>query len=84
MLRLKETAELMGLKAEAWRLSFNDLIRIKLPALALTNEDHFVVIREIKDSRWVILADPAFGRVKLSKSRFLRDWNGKILVFREN
>ena len=80
MLRLKEVAEEWGLRAEGWRVSRQDIRMIPLPSIALMNRRHYVVIESMRDTGDLILADPSFGRVKMSMSLFLSKTRGEMLL----
>lgn len=84
MLSLKEMAELKGLKAEGWKYAFKDLKKIKLPAIAFVNDNHYVVISEITEEEKIIVLDPAIGKLEYNSIRFRRIWNGEALIFRAN
>jgi hypothetical protein len=82
MLSLKEMAELKGLKAEGWRLSFNDLKKINLPAIAFIEGNHFVVISRITVNGEIIVLDPAIGKLKYPLPKFKNIWRGEVLIFK--
>lgn len=84
MLCLKRLAELKGLKSEGWRFLFKDLKKMKLPAIALVNRNHYVVISKITEDDKIIVLDPAIGKLKYSSRRFQRIWKGESLIFSLN
>lgn len=80
MLRLKEITERWGLRAEGWRIALADLKTIPLPAIALLNRDHYVVIEAIEETGYLIYADPSFGRVRMNCRLFMRKSRGELLL----
>ncbi|MDX2031684.1 MAG: cysteine peptidase family C39 domain-containing protein [Blastocatellia bacterium] len=84
MLRMREVARKWGLEAEGWRVAERDFNTIPLPAIALVNRNHYVVIERIDpDAEELIYADPALGRVRMKRSLFLRKSGGQMLLFRK-
>ncbi|MFN0085184.1 MAG: cysteine peptidase family C39 domain-containing protein [Blastocatellia bacterium] len=82
MLRMREVARKRGLEAEGWRISERDLDTIPLPAIALVNRDHYVVIERIDSAAGeLVYADPALGRVRIKSRLFLRKSGGRMLLF---
>ena len=83
MLRMREVARKWGLEAEGWRVSERDFNGIPLPAIALVDLNHYVVIERIDPgAEELIYADPALGRVRMKRSLFLRKSGGRMLLFR--
>ncbi len=58
---------------EAEKENENSLMDIPLPAIGFWASNHFVVIYEIT-TKYVIIGDPAQGRIKLSHERFRNNW----------
>jgi predicted double-glycine peptidase len=81
MLALKDTAERHGLEAAGLRVDWKGLGRLPLPAIAFVQGDHFVVLLRAGSSH-VELADPARGRLRLTRRAFERRWRGEVLSFR--
>lgn len=81
MLALRDSAVRHGLQATGWRVGWDALGSIRLPAIAFVNGDHFVVVLGASSSN-VELADPARGRLRLTRRAFERRWRGEILTFR--
>jgi hypothetical protein len=83
LLELKRFAERRGYVSAGYRLgSVEDLARLKVPAITLTNVRgyaHFVVIKGVAGGQ-VYVADPAFGNRSRSLRAFEREWNRIILV----
>ncbi len=81
MLRMRDLARACGLEAEGWRVAERDLPAVPLPAIALVDSHHYVVLERIEADA-VIYADPALGRVRMNRSLFLRKSGGRMLLFR--
>lgn len=81
MLTLKKIAESYGLMAEGWHLTFEDLSRTPMPAIVLFRSHHFVVVTEIDEERNVYVLDPSIGRLRFSRSAFVKNWKGQTLFF---
>jgi predicted double-glycine peptidase len=78
LLDLKLFAEDQGLKASGFRLSFEDLVKLHIPALVPIIPEgfkHFVVFRGADKER-VYLADPSFGNLIESIDQFKKEWYG--------
>jgi ABC-type bacteriocin/lantibiotic exporter with double-glycine peptidase domain len=76
---LADAAEQFGFKAEAYELTYENLAKIKLPCIAHYRGMHFIVIYKFsEDQVWV--ADPAYGKDKLTKEIFLKQWNNIVLT----
>jgi hypothetical protein len=82
MQRMKEVARAHAIEAEGWRISDADLGSIPLPAIALLDRNHYVVIESV-DSRMVTYADPAAGRFRVSRESFMSRCRGEMLLFGE-
>jgi ABC-type bacteriocin/lantibiotic exporter with double-glycine peptidase domain len=81
MLALLDSAERRGLDGTGWRLTWPELERVAYPAIAFVDGNHFVVVLGASSSR-VELADPARGRLRLTRRAFERRWRGELLTFR--
>lgn len=78
MLGLSEAAEELGYRTIAVRLPFESdeqpgLEEAPLPFIAHWKQRHFVVVYAL-NKRYVWVADPAIGRVKMSHSDFKKGW----------
>jgi ABC-type bacteriocin/lantibiotic exporter with double-glycine peptidase domain len=80
MLALQDAARRRGLDAAGWRMSWAGLSSMSLPAIAFVDGDHFVVVLRA-DPASVEIADPARGRLRLSRRAFARRWRGEVLAF---
>lgn len=88
---LKEFAEERGYKSFGIALSLETLKKLKVPAIVfvtIRKKEHFSVYKGM-DDRFIYLADPSFGNIKVSHSRFAEMFysrddqklRGKMLVF---
>ena len=72
--QLAEVAGQFGFKSDAYEMTYEHLSQIKLPCIAHYNGYHFIVIYEFTPE-YVLVADPAYGKDKLTKEEFLKKWN---------
>jgi len=79
MLCMKRVAERYGFRAEGWHLTAADFERIPLPAIALWDRKHYVVV-ESRAGRHLTILDPATGRWTIRTGRFVDDCNGEALL----
>ena len=75
---LKVGAEKIGFQTVAVKLPFENelsesLQNVPLPAVAFWNQNHFVVIYKIT-KKFVYIADPAKGKVKIPIEQFKKNW----------
>ncbi|MEI8204905.1 MAG: peptidase domain-containing ABC transporter [Bacteroidota bacterium] len=77
--QLIEISEQFGFVAEAYELSFEHLKEIKLPCIAHYDGVHFIVVYKYSED-YVWVADPAYGKDKLSRKDFEKYWNGIVLT----
>ncbi len=73
MLGISEAAEKLGFRTQGLRLPLAQLKEIKLPCIIHWRQNHFVVLYEIKKSKYYI-ADPASGLQVLTKEEFSKNW----------
>ncbi len=76
---LAAAAETIGFQASPVRASLDRLAAIKSPWIAHWEGEHYVVVYQIRGSQ-VIIADPAEGKRKLSRSAFVQGWTGYALL----
>jgi len=81
MLSLKELAEKKGLGVEGWKYTIADLVKAPMPAIVFVHGDHFAVADTVMSNGFVILRDPALGKLKMSLNNFQKIWKGETLVF---
>lgn len=75
---LSNAAEKLGFRAVGAKVRYivNDsvsLMSFPLPCIAYWNQKHFVVVYKI-NRRHVWIADPAHGKIKLTKEQFEKSW----------
>jgi len=80
MLDLKEMAADAGLNAEGWKLRFEDLSRIQLPAILFVRGHHFVVADSVDGCGFLFVRDPSAGRLKIPQSKAGDIWEGEALI----
>lgn len=78
---LIRACELHGLRAEGWKLRWNDLRKVSLPIVAYLPDGHFVVVDSVEGEEFVHLRDPSRGRTRLMKEEFLKGWGGDVIIF---
>ncbi|WP_353122439.1 peptidase domain-containing ABC transporter [Dysgonomonas capnocytophagoides] len=67
----------IGFKAAAIFVSLDELHKMPLPTILYWRQEHYVVLYEIKNLRgenYYYISDPAYGRIKLNESEFLKCW----------
>ncbi len=75
MLGLAAAAESIGLKTIGAKLSFEQLINdAPLPAIIHWQQYHFVVLTPGSDKANLVIADPAKGLIKQSRTEFCKSW----------
>lgn len=77
LLGISEAAEKIGFRTIGVKITFEELAKATYPCIIHWNQEHFVVIYDIKQKReeeFVYIADPAAGKVKFSKKEFLHCW----------
>ena len=78
LLDLKRFAESRGFKTSAFKLEFDDLVKLGEPAIVPIipgGFKHFVAFRGA-DDKYVYLADPSYGNLTQTIEDFKRDWYG--------
>ena len=84
LLDLKRLATIIGLSGEGYGgMDIDELINLDLPAILpvrLNNLDHFVVFRGYLNKK-VLISDPAFGNLSMSKQALETIWMSKIAFF---
>ena len=78
LLDLKQFADNRKFKALGYRLNFDDLVKLGVPAIVPiipNGYKHFVVFRGAENGR-VFLADPSIGNVTETIEQFKNDWFG--------
>lgn len=73
LLGISETAEKIGFRTRGVHLSYHKLQQAPAPAILHWDQNHFVVLVDLKESS-VKIADPARGVITYSKKEFLHFW----------
>lgn len=73
LLGISSTAEKLGFRTRGVKISFEQLQQVQLPCILHWNQNHFVVLLQISNSK-IKVADPAEGIVTYKKSEFLQHW----------
>ena len=78
-LDLIECLKYIGFDTAVVSISLNELQQMPLPAILHWRKEHFVVIYKIVNHKYYI-ADPAYGKIKLSEEQFVQSWmsNGQV------
>ncbi len=77
MLGISDAAESVGFRTIGLHMEIGQLTEeAPLPCIVHWKQHHFVVVYDAKPGKWVKVADPAFGLVKLSISDFVVGWTG--------
>ena len=77
LLGISEAAENIGFRTTGVKIPFDVLGKAPLPCIAYWNQQHFVVIYDIKTKRGkeiIYVADPGSGDIKYTKEEFCRCW----------
>lgn len=86
LLDMKNYLETVGLRADGFRISLDELDEAGIPAIALIDTNgykHFVVIKGL-DGGDVLVGDPAFGMTVHTRAAFEELWEGIIFVVRDD
>jgi ATP-binding cassette subfamily B protein len=78
MLSLGDAAQSLGMNAIGVQITPEQLMReTPLPCIVHWNQSHFVVVYKIRGEQGnetIYIADPAHGKIKLSRTEFLKSW----------
>jgi ATP-binding cassette subfamily B protein len=74
-------ANVLGLEADAFKATLDDLHNVPMPAIAFWNFNHFIVIEAVTSTR-VVAMDPAAGRVQLTREAALKAFSGVVLTLK--
>ncbi|MFA8436881.1 MAG: peptidase domain-containing ABC transporter [Marinifilaceae bacterium] len=74
LFNISDAAEKIGFRTQGVKISFNGFYgEVKLPCIVHWNQDHFVVLCEVKKGK-VVVADPSYGIIEYSTKDFIRHW----------
>ncbi len=82
LLDMKNYAQSIGMAAEGYRLDYDKLTTLDLPAIALLDikgYKHFVIIRKAYADR-VAVGDPALGNRTMRREEFEASWNDVAFI----
>ncbi len=82
LLDMKRYLSALGLKADGYRVSLDDVASTGIPGIALIstkNYRHFVVVKGVRDNE-LLIGDPSAGLRIMSREEFSRTWNGVYFV----
>ena len=74
MLGINEAAAALGFHTTCGRVTVAQLIKAPLPCILHWNQNHFVVLYQVKKGNLFCVADPAKGLMKYGKSEFKEHW----------
>jgi len=82
LLDMKTYAQTLGMEAEGYEVSYENLVELQVPMIVLLDirgYKHFVVLRQAFEDRMAI-ADPALGNLMLTRRAFEEAWNGVVFI----
>jgi ATP-binding cassette subfamily B protein len=77
LLSISKVAEKIGLKTIGGRFTIEGLKKVALPCILHWNQNHFVVLYEIKVNKkgyFFLIADPSMGLIKYTEKAFSENW----------
>lgn len=78
MLGISDAAEAIGFRTRGVKITFDQLAKeVPLPCIIHWNQNHFVVVYDIKKKRgnyYIYISDPAQGLLKYNRKNFLKYW----------
>ena len=75
LMKLSDAAEAIGFKSLGIKVDYKKLTEAPLPLVAHWNNQHFVVVYEIKNDE-IFISDPSYGLISYSKKEFIEQWIG--------
>jgi len=82
MLSIKKFAEKESLKVNGWKMSLKDLKKARKPLIASVFNNHHYVVVYNTEKYFIILLDPARGKIIYSYNEFMKIWKGVALTFK--
>jgi ATP-binding cassette, subfamily B, bacterial len=74
LMGISDAAEKIGLNTLGVKLGFDKMKEdVPLPCIAHWKQNHFIVVYKISGNK-IYVADPAVGKLTLTKQEFLNDW----------
>ena len=77
--KIAVAAENLGFQARPVRASLNRMMEQKNPWIAHWQGDHYIVVYRVKNNVFLV-ADPATGKLEISRADFLNFWTGFALL----
>jgi len=77
LLGISEAAEQIGLRTMGVLITYEELKTVPLPCIVHWNQQHFVVVYDIKSTKGndrIFVADPGAGKIAFNKEEFKRCW----------
>ena len=74
LLGISEAADTLGLHTLSARATVDELAENPLPAILHWNQNHFVVLYNVKKGRKFYISDPAKGRITYGYDEFIAHW----------
>lgn len=74
MLAISQAASALGLRATGVRITAHRLAHSPMPCILHWNQNHFVVLYDIRGGNTFCIADPAKGLIKYSRAEFEQCW----------
>lgn len=84
LLDIKRYLASRGFEADGYRTTFDQLVKVNRPAIAVVTAGtyrHFVVVKGARDGK-VLIGDPAQGLKTYTNAEFSQIWNGVIFAIR--
>lgn len=79
LIDIADAAEKIGMNTLAAKVGWSRLVEgLPLPMIAHWRQQHFIVVYELTD-KYVRVADPAAGKVKLTRDEFLNGWVSDVV-----
>lgn len=82
LLDIKEYLASRGFQADGYKMTFEQLVKINRPAIAVVTAGayrHFVVVKGARNGK-ILIGDPAGGLRTYSNAEFSQIWNGVIFA----
>lgn len=79
MYDLFQTAQKLGLSAMGVRMSWEELLGLKSPAIAWVNKNHFVVVERVVGDKILVVDYPNPAKL-YTQEKFEKIWSGELLI----
>jgi len=86
LLDMKNYLAVRGFQADGYKLTFDQLVKINRPAIAVVTAGsyrHFVVVKGARKGK-VLIGDPAGGLRTYDNDEFAKIWNGVIFAIHDS